>query len=106
MTSKPVVLREIARRDIDGAIDFYLAEAGEAVALRFIDALQAAIFAIGRHPAAGSPRYGQDLDLPGLRSRPLKRFPYVVFYVERDRDVDVWRVLHAKRDIPARFEEP
>ena len=106
MTSKPAVLREIARRDVDGAIDSYLGEAGEAVVLRFIDALQAAISAIGRHPGAGSPRYAQELDLPGLRSRLLRRFPYVVFYVERDRQVDVWRVLHAKRDIPARFEEP
>ena len=106
MTSKPVVLREVARRDVDGAIDFYLSEADEAVALRFIDALQAAMFAIGRHPAAGSPRYAQELELPGLRSRLLKRFPYVVFYVERDRDVDVWRVLHAKRDIPAWLGEP
>lgn len=106
MTSKPVVLREIARRDVDEAIDFYLAEAGEAVALRFIDELQAAIFAIGRRPAAGSPRYAQELDLPGLRIRLLRRFPYLVFYVERDRDVDVWRVLHAKRDMPASLEEP
>ncbi|MFI4950206.1 MAG: type II toxin-antitoxin system RelE/ParE family toxin [Caulobacterales bacterium] len=106
MTSKPVVLREVARRDVDGAIDFYLAEAGEAVALRFIDSLQAAIFAIGRHPAAGSPRYGQELDLPGLRTRRVARFPYAVFYVERDRDVDAWRVLHAGRDIPAWLGEP
>ena len=105
MTSKPVVLREVARRDVDGAIDFYLAETGEAVALRFIGALQAAIFAISRHPAAGSPRYGQELDLPGLRSRVVARFPYAVFYVERERDVDVWRVLHAGRDIPAQLGE-
>lgn len=105
MTSKPVVLREVARRDVDSAIDFYLAETGEAVALRFIGALQATIFAIGRHPAAGSPRYGQELDLPGLRNRVVARFPYAVFYVERERDVDVWRVLHARRDIPAQLGE-
>jgi toxin ParE1/3/4 len=24
-----------------------------------------------------------------------------VFYVEAGRDIDVWRVLHAHRDIPA-----
>src|SRR5690242_7021259 len=101
MTGKPVVLRALARRDVDDAIDFYLSEAGDAVALRFIDALQAALGAIGQHPAAGSPRYGQELELPGLRCRALARFPYAVFYLERERDVDVWRVLHVKRDIPA-----
>jgi hypothetical protein len=29
-----------------------------------------------------------------------------VFYVERDEHVDVWRVLHAQRDIPAWMDEP
>jgi toxin ParE1/3/4 len=101
MTAKPVVPREQACRDIEAAVDFYAMEAGEAVALRFIDAIEAAYRAIGRHPAAGSPRYGQELDLPGVRRRLLKGYPYLIFYVERDGHVDVWRVLHAQRDIPA-----
>ena len=36
MSGKPVVLRERARRDIDEAVERYLAEAGEAVARDFI----------------------------------------------------------------------
>ncbi len=28
-------------------------------------------------------------------------FPYVVFYVDRADSVDVWRILHARRDIAA-----
>jgi toxin ParE1/3/4 len=39
--------------------------------------------------------------LPGLRFWPLKRYPYFVFYLERETHIDVWRVLHAERDIPA-----
>jgi toxin ParE1/3/4 len=35
-----------------------------------------------------------------LRSWRLARCPYVVFYVERDDHLDVWRVLHARQDIP------
>lgn len=27
-------------------------------------------------------------------------YPYLVFYVAGDDHVDVWRVLHAERDIP------
>lgn len=106
MTSKRVVLRERAQRDVDEAIDFYLAQGGDAVALRFVDALQATLGVISRQPAAGSPRYAQELDLPELRSCTLRRFPYVVFYINRDRDVDVWRLLHGKRDIAAWLEEP
>jgi toxin ParE1/3/4 len=101
MSSKPVVLRGVARRDVDEALDYYLVEAGEAVALRFIDELQAALTSVGRQPAAGSPRYSQELELPGLRSRTLRRFPHVIFCVERDRNVDVWRVLHGKREVAA-----
>jgi toxin ParE1/3/4 len=103
---KPVILRERARRDIDEAVDHYLAEAGERVALGFIDALERAFRHIARHPATGSPRYGHELDLPGLRSWPLKRYPYLIFYVERDDHVDVWRVLHGQRDIPAWMHAP
>jgi toxin ParE1/3/4 len=101
MTSKPVVPRAVARCDIDEAIDYYLQEAGDRVASRFIDAAEAAFRAIGRSSAAGSPRYAHLLDLPGLRFHQLKRFPYLVFYVEREDHIDVWRALHAKRDIPA-----
>ena len=105
MTAKPVVPRALAQRDIDEAIDYYLQEAGDRVALRFIDAAEAALRLIGQSPAAGSPRYAYELNLPGLRSRQLKRFPYLVFYVEGEDHIDVWRVLHAKRDIPAWLHE-
>jgi toxin ParE1/3/4 len=101
MTVKPVVLREQARRDIEDAVDYYARETGASVALGFIDRVESAFRAIGRHPAIGSPRYAHELDLPGLRTRSLTRYPHLVFYVERDDHIDVWRVLHAQRDIPA-----
>ena len=106
MSGKPVVLRERARRDIDEAVEHYLGEAGPAVALAFIDALEDARRRIGEQPAAGSPRYAHELDIPGLRSRAVRRFPYLVFYVERPADIDVWRVLNGARDIPAWMREP
>ena len=40
VSAKPVVLRERARRDIDEAVEHYLAKAGPAIALDFIDALE------------------------------------------------------------------
>lgn len=106
MTRKPVVLRERARRDVEEAIEHYLAEARSEVALAFIDALEEAFRRMGEHPAAGSPRYALELNIPGLRSRVVGGFPNLVFYVEREADIDVWRVLHAARDIPAWLREP
>ncbi len=106
MKAKPVIPREWASRDVDEAIAHYLGEGSEAAALGFIDALEQAYSHIGRHPATGSPRYAHELDLPGLRTWPLRRYPYLVFYVERDDHIDVWRVLHGQRDIPAWMHEP
>jgi toxin ParE1/3/4 len=102
---KPVVPRALASRDIDEAIDRYLAEGAEKAALDFIDAVEKAYVHIGRQPASGSPRYAHELSLPGLRFWPLTRFPHLVFYFERDDCVDVWRVLHGQRDIPAWMNE-
>ena len=106
MTAKPVVPREQARRDVEAAIDHYADEAGADVAFGFIDALENADRLIAARPATGSPRYGHELGLPGLRHRRLKRYPYLIFHVDRDGHVDIWRVLHAQRDIPARLQEP
>ena len=101
MKLKPIVPRELANRDVSDAIDHYLNEDAEQVALGFIKALEQAYSHIGRHPATGSPRYAHELSLPGLRCWPLTRYPPLIFYVECDEHIDVWRVLHGQRDIPA-----
>lgn len=105
MRAKPVIPRELANQDVDDAIAFYLSENAEKAALGFVDALEQCYAHIGRHPASGSPRYAHELNLPGLRCWPLANYPYLVFYVERPRHVDVWRVLHGQRDIPAWMQE-
>ena len=111
MTEKPVVLRERALRDVEAAVEHYLALAPTtlapaAAALAFIDALDAAFQRMREQPGSGSPRYAPELDLPGLRTSLVTGFPYLVFYVEGEAGIDVWRVLHAARDIPAWLQEP
>lgn len=106
MNEKAIIPRTLATRDIEQAVDHYTREAGEPVALGFIDALERAYSHIAVYPASGSPRYAQELDLPGLRHWPVKGYPYLVFYVDHADMIDVWRVLHAKRDIPTWMQEP
>jgi toxin ParE1/3/4 len=106
VSRKRVVPREVARRDVEAAIDYYLSEAGPDFARGLIDALQSAYRAIGDRPSLGSPRYAHELALPGLRSRALKGYPYLIFTIEREDHIDVWRVLHARRDIPYGMREP
>ena len=65
-----------------------------------MDALEGAFAHLSRHPATGSPRYGLKLGIPGLRSWPLSRFPYLVFHFDMPRQVDVVRVLHGAMDLP------
>lgn len=106
MKVKSVVPRTLANRDVDESVAYYLSEASDAVALGFIDALEKAYGHIARHPATGSPRYAHELNLPGLRAWPLTRYPHLVFYIEHPDYIDVWRVLHGQRDIPAWIEKP
>jgi len=106
VTAKPVVPRQQALRDVDDAIAHYLQEDAPEAALGFIAALERAYAHLGRQPATGSPRSAHELGLPGLRTWPLTRFPYLVFYVERVDHLDVWRVLHTHRDIAAWMQAP
>lgn len=105
MTPKPVILRALARQDVDEAVTHYQEEGGVDVAVGFIDALEAAVRHIASNPESGSPRYGHELNLPGIRSWPLKRYPYLVFYVTGTERIDVWRILHGHRNIPAWMRE-
>jgi toxin ParE1/3/4 len=105
MTAKPIALRPEADLDIHNAVNYHRREGGPKLAGRWIDALQAGLNQVGSHPATGSTRYTAVLQLAGLRFWPLKKFPYLIFYIERDDHVDVWRVLHAERDVPAWLSE-
>jgi toxin ParE1/3/4 len=106
MRAKPVIPRRRAEQDVEDALEHYIAEHTLQAALGMIAALEKAYAHISRHPATGSPRYGHELDLPGLRSWPLTGYPYLVFYLERTDHIDVWRVLRGQRDIPAWMYEP
>ncbi len=97
---KPLQWHPLARLDADEAADRYAAQGGLALELRFIQSLDTAIAQVADQPGMGAPRYADVLKLSGLRLWPLKGFPYLVFYLERNAHIDIWRVLHAQRDIP------
>ena len=54
MKAKPIVPRELANRDVEDAIEYYLREASDQAALDFVGALERAYRHIGRHPASGT----------------------------------------------------
>jgi toxin ParE1/3/4 len=103
--SLTVRFRARAASDIDDAVDHYQREAGEAVALDFIESLERCVRQIGRSPHLGSLRFSYELDIPELRVPGTRRFPYLIFYVPNDDSIDIWRVLHSRRDIPSTLAE-
>ncbi|WP_058554185.1 type II toxin-antitoxin system RelE/ParE family toxin [Thiohalocapsa sp. ML1] len=105
MTRKPVIRRQRARRDLEDAADYYYGKGGGALELRFIDAVEDTFGLIAHMPGIGSPRYAEALQRSGLRCFRVKRFPYLVFYIEHPDRIDMLRILHQRRDIPKIFQD-
>lgn len=95
--------RSIADADVLSAIEFYVENAPGCVDA-LIDELEKAFAHIKEYPASGSPRYAIELDIAELRAWKLKKFPFIIFYVDVNGQIEVWRVLHETRDIPSTFE--
>lgn len=101
MTAKRIVLSPQARRDVRQATAWYREEGGSALAQSWAAALEDALVHIGANPKIGSTRYAVLLKLDELRCWPMQRFPYLIFYIEHEPLIEVGRVLHAERNIPA-----
>ena len=101
---KPAIRSALAQADIDSALEYYSVEAAHAVD-GFIDALEKATAHIERSPGTGSPRYAHGLNIPRLRFWSLTRYPYALFYIEHKDHLDVIRVVHLLRDIPATLQQ-
>lgn len=102
----PVLLRARALEDVEQALEHLFSEAGTAVAMSFIDVLEEAQRQIAAQPGIGSTRHAHELGIPGLRSWALNTHPYLLFYMQRDDHLDVWRVLHQHRDLAAWLTQP
>lgn len=101
----PAQFRSKATNDVDDAVSYYVAEAEAGVATRFVDELERAIRQLEMHPELGSLRFAFELDLPGVRSFRVDGFPHLIFSLIRTDHLDVLRVLHAGRDVPATLQE-
>jgi toxin ParE1/3/4 len=105
VTRKRVVPLEAAVEDINKIADYYTDMSGKMLARRFANVLKASFRRISSYPGVGSLRYEAVLGLDGLRVWQLRGFPYLVFYVEGSDEIEVWRVLHAERDLMAELGE-
>jgi plasmid stabilization system protein ParE len=92
-----VVIRPEAEADLAEAHRWYEAQR-PGLGQRFLLSVEAALFAIQRHPETFPVVHNQ------IRRVLLRRFPYGVYYVVADLHTAVLAVFHCKRD-PQRWQE-
>lgn len=87
-----VAFRPPARRELIEAAQWYLAEGGPAVAERFAWALERAVQLLSLMPQLGTA-CGR-----GLRTWPLKHFPYSLVYRVQEDVLTVLALAHQSRE--------
>ncbi len=92
-----LVILPAARTDLIDIGDF-IALDDRPRAASFVAEIEAKIVEIGERP--GSFQKRDDL-YPGLRHAPHGR--YLIFFIERDDEVQILRVLQGSRDLPRLF---
>lgn len=104
---KPLRQRPQASTDIGAIADYLSASATPEVALRFIDAVEAAYDLLSAHPASGSPRHAHVLpELPvPLRFHPVRHFERIlIYYLDLPDGVEVIRIWDSARGLEALLE--
>lgn len=95
---KPCALRPQAREDRRSEVRYYREEAGAKVAAKLVAALVKALREIAQNPGIGSPTLGQELEIAGMRSWRITRFPLSFWYFERETHVDIARLVGQRQD--------
>lgn len=100
-----IVVRPAARRDLLDHYDYLSFEAGAAMAVRFLAAVESATQMLAARPGIGrlcgfsgriSSRFRQ-WPVPGFENWPI-------FYIPYPNKVDIVRVLHGARDLASILE--
>jgi toxin ParE1/3/4 len=101
---KRLVVQRRAMRDLSDARAYYRQPAPHRVS-DFAQTMDLEFARLREHSGTGSRRYGLQVGISGLRNWPVKQFPYMIFYIERERHILVLRVLHQASDTPAHLDE-
>jgi toxin ParE1/3/4 len=103
---RPYVLAPAADRDVDECF-LYIAERSREAAVRFLQALDTTLEKLAAMPELGQRQEFGRAELVEMRAWQVRGFEnYVIFYRPMAGGIEVLRVLHAARDIPAFFDDP
>lgn len=103
MTADRVIHKTgLATADITELADYFLAKAGVAVALRFVDHAERAFDRLLANPGIGALVGLDELPYEDIRRWHIDGFgSLMILYREVADGVEIVRVLHTARDIPA-----
>lgn len=88
---KPSILDNAALIEFEEAVDFY-EDAREGLGYEFRDAVLEAIESLSKSPKRCQKFYRD------VRRLVLKRFPYLIYFIELDDYIRIVSVFHAKRN--------
>jgi toxin ParE1/3/4 len=89
---KPLRVHRLARAELDGAMAFY-ESACPGLGLDLLATFEHAAQAIRQNPSAWPLHHHS-----GYRKYLLRRFPYVIFYLELPDDIWIAAVAHSRRE--------
>lgn len=99
MSRRKIIEREEAADDAMG-IAAYIAARNFDAGLRFLDAVDRDYKRISEFPGIGTLRTCRRPELAGLRSVPVSGFRnWLIFFLSREGEVEIVRVLHGARDL-------
>jgi toxin ParE1/3/4 len=100
MKKPRLVLTDAAIADVLDQADWYLRQAGRALAQRWEKAVTSALSQVLRRPDVGSPCTFRAPELRGVRRKAIPRFPkHLLFYRFDGEEVLVLSVVHGARDL-------
>ena len=88
---KFIVIHTEARKELDAAIAYY-EEQKSGLGLDFLSEVEKVLGNIQQNPNLGTP-----YKIEGVRRYAIKRFPYLIFYVELEEVIWVIAIAHGKR---------
>lgn len=104
MKKRRLVLSDAVVADILEQADWYSAQSGKRLALRWENAVTSAILRAVDRPGAGTPCHFRATELDALRRAAVPGFPrHLLFYKFDSVEVFVLRVVHGARDLEELF---
>ncbi len=101
----PIVVLPAARDDQLDQVEYFDAEAGEAVADRFVRQCEAGFARLSRFPESGTRVRYRHPALRDCRFIPVPKFAdHLIFYRLHEGRVEIVRILHGARDIEAALD--